>query len=245
MEYVELDFYGFKKQEFQFENKKAILVIPDNPREDKKWCFKTEYFAAFPEFQIEMLKKGYYVAYVQNETRWCLETDTDRQANFAKFLHTEFGLFEKFITIGMSCGGMQSVYLAAKYPELVAAIYLDAPVINYLSCPCGLGSGSNKAYEEFVKATGFTVKDMINYRKHPQDYIPKLVENKIPMFLIAGDSDSVVPFDENGIHLINAYKKAGLDYNFIIKKGCDHHPHGLDDNTPLLEFAEKYYGAII
>ena len=72
--------------------------------------------------------------------------------------------------------------------------------------------------------------------------IPKLIENKIPMFLIAGDSDNIVPFDENGIHLVNAYNKAGLEYSFVIKKGCNHHPHGIDDNTPLFEFVEKYYG---
>ena len=242
MQYKETDFHGFKQILFEFDNKKATLVFPKNPREDKKWCFKTEYFSAFPNFQIEMLEKGYFVAHVQNETRWCLETDTERQAEFAKFLHNEFGLCEKFMTIGMSCGGMQSVYLAAKHPELVAAIYIDAPVINYLSCPCCVGDSNNSAYDEFMKATGLTIKDLIGYRKHPQDYIPKLIENKIPMFLIAGDSDTIVPFDENGIHLVNAYNEAGLDYSLVIKKGCDHHPHGLDDNTPLLNFAEKYYG---
>lgn len=241
MKYTQTDFYGFKQIEFEFDEKTAILVFPNTPREDKKWFFKTEYFGAFPEFQIEMLKKGYYVAHIQNETRWCLETDTERQAKFAEFLHKEFGLFKKCMTIGMSCGGMQSVYFAAKYPELVAAIYVDAPVINYLSCPCGLGDGRNSAYDEFANATGLTVKALINFRKHPQDYIPKLIENKIPMFLIAGDSDGVVPFDENGIHLLNAYKEAGLDFSFIIKEGCDHHPHGLEDNSPLFKFVEKYY----
>ncbi len=244
MKYNETEFFGFKQIIFEFDNKKATLVFPKNPREDKKWCFKTEYFDAFPNFQIEMLEKGYYIAHVQNETRWCLETDTERQAKFARFLHEEFGLFEKFMTIGMSCGGMQSVYLAGKYPELVAAIYIDAPVINFLSCPCGICGSNNYAYDEFTNATGLTIKDLIGYRKHPQDYIPKLIENKIPMFLIAGDSDSIVHFEENGIHLVNAYKNAGLEFSFVLKEGCNHHPHGLDDNTPLLEFAEKYYGSI-
>ena len=27
----------------------------------------------------------------------------------------------------------------------------------------------------------------------------------------------------------------------IIKPDCDHHPHGLEDVTPLIEFTEKYY----
>ena len=49
------------------------------------------------------------------------------------------------------------------------------------------------------------------------------------------------PFDENGVYLVNAYKEAGLDFSFIIKEGCKHHPHGLEDNTPLFDFVKKYY----
>lgn len=241
MEYIESDFYGFKQIEFEFEDKKAILVYPNNSREDKKWCFKTEYFSAFPDFQIEMLNRGYFVAHIQNETRWCLETDTVRQANFAKYLHNEFGLAEKFLAIGMSCGGMQAIYLAAKFPEVVAAIYIDAPVVNYLSCPGGVGKGGLKAFEEFHNATGLSMSDLINYRKHPQDYIPKLIENKIPVFMVAGDSDTVVPYEENGKILEEAYKQNNIDISIVIKTGCNHHPHGLVDNSPIIEFAEKYY----
>lgn len=244
MEFVKSDFYGFVKIEFEFEGKKALLVYPNNPRKDKKWCFKTEYFGAFPEVQIELLNRGYHIAHIQNETRWCLETDTERQANYAKFLHTEFGLYPKFATIGMSCGGMQSVYLAAKHPNLVSAIYIDAPVINLLSCPGAVGKGNINSFEEFEKATGMTMSDLINYRKHPFDYIPKLVENKIPVFLVAGDSDTVVPYDENGKYLEDAYKANGLDISVVIKKGCDHHPHSLEDNTPIYEFIEKHYGSL-
>jgi len=242
MQYIEKDFYGFKQIEFEFEGKKAVLVYPKNPRSDKKWCFKTEYFGAFPEFQIEMLNRGYFVAHIQNETRWCLESDTVRQANFAKFLSNEFGLAEKFFAIGMSCGGMQAIYLAAKYPELVAAIYIDAPVVNLLSCPAGIGNGSKNAFDEFNKATGLTLSDLINYRKHPQDYIPNLIQNKTPVFMVAGDSDKIVPYNENGKHLEEAYKQNNLEISVVIKKGCDHHPHSLEDNTPIIEFAEKYYG---
>ena len=37
------------------------------------------------------------------------------------------------------------------------------------------------------------------------------------------------------------YIKSGKTIFEILKKGCDHHPHGLQDNTPLIEFALKYY----
>ena len=50
---------GFKKIEFDYEGRKAILVYPNTPTKENKWLYKTEYFGAFPDFEIEMLKKGY------------------------------------------------------------------------------------------------------------------------------------------------------------------------------------------
>lgn len=139
----------------------------------------------------------------------------------------------------MSCGGMHAVYFAAKYPERIAALYLDAPVLNLLSCPAGVGLAGDEMYEEFVRDTGMTKSDLINYRNHPIDHIDALLRHNIPIFLVAGDSDSTVPYVENGKVLYEYYCKNGGDITQIVKPGCDHHPHGLTDNAPLIAFAER------
>lgn len=84
---------------------------------------------------------------------------------FCEFLHQEFGLDQKCLPVGMSCGGMHAVYFAAKYPERIAALYLDAPVLNLLSCPAGVGLAGDEMYEEFVRDTGMTKSDLIKVRK--------------------------------------------------------------------------------
>ncbi len=63
-----------------------------------------------------------------------------------------------------------------------------------------------------------------------------LLENNIPIMLVAGGSDGVVPFIENGAILEKYYKENGGTIEVIIKPGCEHHPHGLDDNTPIIDF---------
>ena len=136
---------------------------------------------------------------------------------------------------------MQAVYFAANNPECVAVAYIDAPVMNFLSCPYSLGEGHDDSQQEFEDATGFTLVDMINYRNHPVDNVPKLLENNIPVALICGDSDTVVPYKENGKFLSDYYKENGGILFEVLKEGCDHHPHGLEDNTALIEFIEKYY----
>ena len=67
------------------------------------------------------------------------------------------------------------------------------------------------------------------------------IENNIPVALICGDSDTVVPYNENGRLLSDYYNKNGGILFEVLKKGCDHHPHGLEDNKALIEFIEKYY----
>ena len=233
---------GYECKSFTFQGENAILVIPKEPREDKKWLFKTEYFGDYPKFELEMLSRGYYLAHVDTQTRWCLPSDTKRQGEFAEFLHKEFGLNEKCVPVGVSCGGMQAIYLAANYPQYISALYLDAPVLNLLSCPCCVGDATfDSMYDEFKEATGKAVSDLINYRNHPFDNIDKLVEAKIPVFLICGDSDCVVPYHENGKMLYDRYVEAGLDISLILKENADHQPHGLDDCTPLVEFVAKNY----
>ncbi len=78
-----------------------------------------------------------------------------------------FNVSKKCVIIGMSCGGMQEIYFSAKHPEYVSCVYLDAPVVNLLSCPAGLGIGSNSLYEEFYKNTKMDISTLIGYRNHP------------------------------------------------------------------------------
>lgn len=232
---------GYRRLDFPFEERNAIVVFADTPKKGNPWIFRTEYFGAFPKFDIEMLGRGYHVAYVSTIHRWGDPSDIEIKAHFCDFLEKEYGFCAKCLPEGLSCGGMFATYFGAAYPEKVAALYLDAPVMNFLSCPCGIGDATAHLYEEFVTATGKTVGDLINYRNHPIDHAKDLLDAKLPIMIVAGDSDQVVPYHENGAVLTEYYRANGGTIVEIVKAGCDHHPHGLDDVTPLIEFTEKYY----
>ena len=232
---------GFKRLDFKFNGRDCILICPDNACEGNKWLYKTEYFDSFPQMEIEMLKKGYHLAYMQNTTRLCPESDTDMRPLFCEFLSKQFGLNSKCVLVGMSCGGMQAVYFTAKYPQYVACAYLDAPVMNYLSWPFALGIGQDDSSKEFIDNMGLTLADMLNFRNHPIDNKERLLKANIPVLLVSGDSDTVVPFCENGQLLYDYFKANDGNIELILKPGGDHHPHGLPDNTPIVDFIQKYY----
>ena len=234
------DWNGYPMAETSIEDRDVKIVLP-NCAPNGKLAIKTEYFDAFPNTQIALLEKGYHIAYIANSTRWFLPGDDDAKASLTEYMYQNYGTQKKAALIGMSCGGLQAIYFAAKYPQYVSCIHLDAPVLNYLSCPAGLGKATNEMMEEFVGATGMNLIDLTTYRNHPFDNVHKLIENKIPVILIAGDSDGIVPYDENGILVKEAYEKTDIPFKVIVKPGCDHHPHGLDDPKEIVDFIENNY----
>ena len=232
---------GFKRLDFEFNGRECILVCPKEVCEGKKWLYRTEYFGAYPDLELALIKKGYHLAYMQNASRLCPEIDTDMRSLFCEFLSSEFGLNAQCALVGYSCGGMQAVYFTAKYPQYVACVYLDAPVMNYLSWPFALGMGQDDCSQEFIDNMGMSLSELLNYRNHPIDKKEKLLKSGVPIILVSGDSDNTVPFCENGQLLYDYFKANGGNIELIIKAGGDHHPHALQDNTPIVEFIEKHY----
>lgn len=235
-----MEHFGFKLIEDELDGRKIFIACPREGTANGRWALKTEYYGAFPDVQLRLLEKGYHVVHIENKTRWNLPEDTDARHALCEYMNKKYGLSEKCVIIGMSCGGMQGIYSAAKYPDDISCMYLDAPVVNLLSCPAGLGSATSEMMGEFTEKTGMSLKTLISYRNHPLDCLGAVAEKNIPLFLVGGDSDTIVPFDENGAFIEAAYKKAGSIIKTVVKKGCDHHPHSLEDNTPIIDFILKY-----
>ena len=232
-------FPDFENIEFEFENHRAILVKPNN-KPNGKWAFKTEYFGAFPSLETELLNRGWHVAYIKNDNRWALDADLERKVRFIEFISKEFQLEQKCAMVGMSCGGLYAARLSILAPHLVSVLYLDAPVLNLLSCPCALGDAEVSLFDEYHKVTGMTISQMICYRESPIDKLDVLIKNNIPVFLVAGDCDEVVPYHENGEVLEKYYKDNNGDIEVCIKHGCKHHPHGLENPDIIADFIERH-----
>lgn len=245
MEYNYTEFCGFRQADFEFEDRDALIVFPlEKSASCRRWMMKMEYFGAFPALEIELLRRGWHLAYIKNRTRWGTDDDSDLKARFADFVSGEFGLEKKFTCIGMSCGGLCSVNFAARHPEYTSFLYLDAPVMNLYSCPMGFGSGealgeNGEGWCELVDAYGFDIPSFLVYRGHPIDKVDFLAKHRIPAALVYGDEDRVVPYNENGIVLEKCYREKGVPLYVAAKKGCGHHPHGLSDPTPIADFIEE------
>lgn len=235
---------NFSVKEFNFEGRNATIVFPTPGTENGRLMVKTEYRDAFPEaIELPLLRLGYHLCFIQNDSRWGSDDDLDRKARFVQYVCKEYGLSTKTVPVGMSCGGLLAILFAAKYPGLVSCLYLDAPVLNYMSCPCGFGAGiplidgEINGIQELLDTLHMdSVSQLLGYREMPLDKIPVLIQNQIPVVMVAGDSDIDVPYHENGLLLQRAYEQAEVPFAVYIKPECAHHPHGLQDPSKVVSF---------
>lgn len=239
MQYEKFDYFNYEAYKFQFDGLNAIVVKP-NVKPNGKWVYKTEYFTAFPDTQNEFLDRGYHLLYNENFTRWAPDSDLKRKGEFIKFVSKEFGLSKKCIPIGMSCGGLYACKTAAMFPELIDVLYIDAPVMNLLSCPCDLGVGNSQLFDEYYRVMKISKSELLSYRENPIDKMDILLKNDIPVVMVAGGSDVIVPYEENGAILERFYKENGGRIKVYIKPECGHHPHGLEDYKKVVDDVELF-----
>lgn len=237
---IESRWHGYRRIDFQFLNREAVLVFPEQAAAGNPWAQYTEYFDAFSDTALALVDKGYHLASIKNTHRWGCEEDYSIKKAFGQFLSETYGLSKRSTLIGMSCGGMIAVHVAARYPEYVEALYLDAPVMNLLSCPLALGIGrlDRELVHECLEALHTTQSDMLSFRGNPLDEIPVLIDARIPVAMVYGGVDLTVPYAENGQLLEKAYRAAGCPICVWEKPECDHHPHGLEDPSPVVEQLE-------
>ena len=152
----------------------------------------------------------------------------------------EFGLEHNPVLFGFSRGGLYAFNYACEYPNEIAALYLDAPVLDIKSWPGGFmgGEGDKEEWGKCIKAYGYkNTAQAMEYEF--TDRIKILYDAGVPIIVVAGDSDSVVPYEENAKILEERYKKLGGKIKVIIKKGIGHHPHSLENPLPIADFLIK------
>jgi len=158
---------------------------------------------------------------------------------FYKQLVERFGLSKKPVLEGLSRGGLYVYNWAAAHPDCVACIYGDNPVCDFKSWPGGKGKGpgSPADWQELQRVYHFpSEQEALAYDKNPIDNLKPLAEAKIPLIHLCGDADEVVPYPENTVILKERYEALGGTIQVIVKPGFKHHPHGLDDPTPIVAF---------
>lgn len=238
--------HGYERVDFSLpgDGARCILVKPKTPAKGNPWIWRARFWGHQPALDLQLLGKGFHLTYCEVGGLFGAPRAVERWNKFHA-LAVQQGLSSRPVLEGMSRGGLIIVNWASANPDKVAAIYGDNPVCNFNSWPGGKnGKFSKKDWQRCLKAYGLSAAAATD---HPQPLSPAtlkpLAEKKVPIALVLGLADMVVPAGENGEALARNYESLGGPLKIWRKPGKGHHPHGLhppDELTAwLLQATEK------
>ena len=240
------EWQGFAQHDFEVDGTRVLVVEPAQALPGHPWAWRGEFFGAFANADIELLKHGWHLAYISVPDQFGSPKAMAKWEKFYDVLTKEYGLSRQPALIGLSRGGLYCGAWAAAHPDETLLVYLDNAVCDFKSWPGGkakgLGAGPGSLDEWAKLLSAYDFKDdaaAIAYRGNPVDNLAPLAKAKVPILLVYGDSDHAVPHLENSEVVYERYKALGGPVERIVKPGGDHHPHGLPDPKPVVEFFEK------
>ncbi|MDD4101927.1 MAG: alpha/beta hydrolase [Kiritimatiellae bacterium] len=239
------EWQGFKRHHFKVDNTDCWVTVPSNPRPGNHWVWCTEWPEAFSERTgtKALLQNGFFFVHMKVGTM-SLGSPPALAKMDAFYRHlTAMGLNPKCTLTGVSRGGLYAYRFAAADPARVVCIYGDAPVCDFKSWPMGVVKGMRveEGIKKLLELYGFKDEaEAVAYKGNPVDILQPLAKAGIPLIHVVGDADDAVPPETNSDVVEERYKALGGTITVFKKPGCGHHPHGLDDPTPLVDLILKY-----
>jgi pimeloyl-ACP methyl ester carboxylesterase len=237
---------GYERYDFEVDGKSVLVVAPKKPAPGKPWVWHGEFFGHKPAPDIALLGRGFHIVYMSvPDMLGCPEAVVHWNA-FYRELTGKYGFAKKAALVGLSRGGLYVYNWAVANPDCVACIYADAAVCDFKSWPGGKGKGkgSPRDWQLVLNRYGFkNDAEALAYQKNPIDNLEPLAKAGVPLLHVYGDADDVVPWDENTGVVAERYRKLDGSIKLIAKPGVAHHPHGLEDSTPIVDFISLHAGA--
>jgi pimeloyl-ACP methyl ester carboxylesterase len=241
---------GFVRHDFQVDGRNVIVIEPEKPLPGRPWAWRGEFFGAYPSADVELVKRGWHIAYMSVPNLFGSPKAVAHWEKFYDVLVNHHRLSPKPGLIGLSRGALYCMAWAAAHPDESLAVYLDNGVCDVKSWPggkpigLGTGVGSPQEWTKLRSAYGFNEdREVIASKLNPVDRLKPLAGAKIPILLVYGDSDRTVPHRENSEVVYDRYRALGGPVERIVKPGEDHHPHGLTDAQPIVAFFERAWRA--
>ena len=234
------EYHGHERHDFTVDGCNAIVIVPKTPAAGNPWVWRAEFFDHHPEVDLALVAKGFHLVFLEVGNTFGCPKAMAHWDVFYNLLTQEHGLSKKPVLEGLSRGGLYVYNWAAANPEKVSCVFGDNPVCDFKSWPGGKGKGpgSPDDWKKLIQDYGFASEtEAMAYTRNPVDNLKPLADAKVPLIHIAGDADEVVPFEENTVVLKERYEKLGGQMKLIVQKGFKHHPHGMDNPTPVVEIS--------
>lgn len=211
-------------ESFLVEGRPAFILTPkgDPPQGARPWIFYAPTLAGYPDehekwMHEQFLSAGVAVAGIDVGEGYGSPRARQLFTAFFNEMTKHRGFAAKTCLLGRSRGGLWVTSWACDHPDKVAGIAGIYPVFDFRTYP-GLAKAAT-AYEMTPEQLEQKQKDF-----NPIERVTKLAFAKIPVVIIHGDEDTVVPLKENSNEFLARYQAqdAGKLVNLIVVKGQGH-----------------------
>ncbi|MGZ0655690.1 alpha/beta hydrolase family protein [Coraliomargarita sp. W4R72] len=236
---------GFEGWSLKLDGHTLRVILPKELAADEPWFWRPEFFGAFANTDKALLDRGWALVFLDLPDHYGCPKAIQSFAKMYDFATETLGLSAKMAIVALSRAGLSAYHFASAYPDQVCAIYADNPVCDFRSWPGGVGVGPG-SLDDWNKLHGvyeISADQAVVYNQQPlsKEILKPIVTAGIPVLHVCGDCDEVVPFEENTQLLRQQFKELGGCYQEIMVPGGKHHPHGLLDPTPIIEFIEHAF----
>lgn len=226
---------GGERTIFEFRGCETWVVEPAKPAAGNPWAWIMEWPGAFATrtgapallaagYRVVTFRPGAYRNGTFAHTAGNMNDARVKECRaFQRFLVDELGLAPKGNLIGMSWGGFYSIRYASFHPDCVAHIYLDAPLLDFSTLQNWAGWNVARFYG--VDPKTYVGKDD---PLQPVNRAEPIAKAGIPILLLYGGADQVVPPAVNCERFAKSFQSLGGKIRIQKRGAYGHHPHGLE-----------------
>ncbi len=211
-------------ESFLVENRPAFILWPDAKlrRTPQPWVFYAPTLAGYPDdherwMHEKFLAAGVAVAGIDVGEAYGSPASRKLFDAFYTQMTSMRGLSNQPCLLGRSRGGLWVTAWACDHPERFSGLAGIYPVFDFRTYP---------GIEKAAPAYGLTATELEsqNERFNPIARMSVLAKAKLPVMIIHGDEDTVVPLKENSSAFAETYNRAGASdaINLIVVKGQGH-----------------------
>lgn len=196
-------------EKFEIDGHKAFVYAAPVPAEGKPWLWYAPTLNGVSLFGRKMYFEALMGAGISlagfdlGEVRGSPASTTKFTVFYEAMV--ERGYSPKPILLGQSRGGIMMLAWGMRHPDKVRAFVGIYPVCNLASWP--LKNSKAATLADFALPESELVAKLSQF--NPVDNLQGLLANQVPMFVVHGDSDTVVPYDDNTGLLKERYEAGG------------------------------------
>jgi len=229
---------GGARMELAVAGTTGYLILPEKPAsaDALPWVWYAPVIRGeFPRIETDwlftrLLENGIAIAGMDVGESYGNPQGVAQFTQFYRHIVGKYHLASRACLVPQSRGGLMLYNWAEANPEFVKCIGGIYTVTNLASYP-GLARASS--------AYGMSVSEMQekldDYK--PIDNLAPLATARVPILHLHGDSDKVVPLEENSLELSRRYRALGGDMQLLVVKGKGHQVDpGFFESQALLDF---------